>query len=60
MQDRELTKSEKLEMKMAEKVDKSIISVCDKVMKDDFCPDEYAKTVEALASLVEARASLYR
>lgn len=41
--------------KIENKVDDCITSICDKVMKDDFVPGEYADTVKALASLVEAR-----
>ena len=41
------------------KVDNCIITVCDKVQKEDCAPGEYADIVKALAELIEARASLY-
>lgn len=42
--------------KVDEKVDECIMVVCDRVIKNDILPGEYAATVRALASLVEARA----
>ena len=44
---------------MIEKVDEAIKCVCDKVIEKNISLGEYADTVKALASLVEARAKLY-
>ena len=43
---------------LIEKVDETIKSVCEKVQGNDLCPSEYADTIKALATLVEARAKL--
>ena len=42
---------------MEEKLDKCIENICNRVIENDFAPGEYAETVKALASLVEARAN---
>lgn len=39
-------------------IDKTIIAVSEKIQKNEIFPGEYADTVKALATLVEARAEL--
>ena len=41
-------------------VDKTVKSICKQVQKRDMLPEYYAKTVKALASLVEARAHMHK
>lgn len=51
--------SERVKKKLVtEHIDKSIKAVCEKVQKNEIIPEEYAKTVMALAELVKARATL--
>lgn len=51
--------SERVKKKLVtEHIDKSIKAVCEKVQKNEIMPEEYAKTVMALAELVKARAKL--
>lgn len=45
--------------KLTDEVDSVIESVCDRIREDNFTTREYADTVRALASLVEARARLF-
>lgn len=42
-----------------DEVEQTIISICDEIKKSSINRKGYAETVEALASLVEARARLY-
>ena len=45
-------------VKLLEAVDSTILSVSEKIIKDDIFPESYPETVVALANLVEARATL--
>ena len=46
------------EATVIENVDKTIITVSEKIQKNEILQDKYADTVKALATLVEARAEL--
>lgn len=43
--------------KVLEKVDETIIFICEKITNEEVALEQYAGTIKALASLVEARAN---
>ena len=49
-----------MKKKTLKAIDKTIMSVCEKIIKNEkFCgEDEYCKTVSALADLIRARADM--
>lgn len=46
-----------MEEKVLEKVDETIVFICEKIINSKTTLEQHADTIKALASLVEARAS---